>query len=456
MERTLPHNLEAERAVLGSILIENARLDDAAALVDGSMFFRKAHTEIWLALLALQERKIEYDLITLRDELERRQKLEDVGGAAYVSALVDGVPRSTNVDHYAQIVRDKAHLRRLIKVSSEVIEGAFTADVPAEDMIDLAIQRTAALGDGASQVEFETAETWMASTAEVITARIQDPRDVTGVETSVVKLDLLTRGFQPGSLYYVGARPAVGKSALALQMALHAAKNGIGVVYVSLEMSKQQLGNRAVALEAQVNAFKLSTGKIDEWEQRRVAAAWSRISGWPFYIIDAHNLTPARIRAMIRRMVARNGIRLAVVDYMQLLHDTERHQSRNHELEAISRGFKTMSLDLGISSIVLSQLSRPHKDHKGPPPIPRLTDLRDSGALEQDADGVFLLHRFPLKDDADTDTEDGLIIVAKQREGPNGLCKMHFIGSLTLWKERSIPAPEQQQELPSAAPWEER
>jgi replicative DNA helicase len=454
-DRPLPQNLEAERAVLGAVLVDNDRFDDAAAILDASMWYREAHRQVWIAMSAIRDRKIGLDLVTLREHLTNSGKIDDVGGAAYVASLVDGVPRSTNVEYYASIVRDKAQLRRLIRVSTENIEAGFTAEDSADEVIDLALARLASVGELAQQVEFESSYDWMTRTANAVIKRLEDPRDVTGVESGVIQLDRHTRGFQPGALYYIGARPGVGKSALALQIGLHAAKTGVSVMYTSLEMSKEELGLRAVAIEAQVDAFRLATGRISSYEQQRAAAAWDRISGLPFFIADAHNLTAPRIRALTRRMHTRQGIRLAIVDYMQLLKDSEKHFSRNAELEAISRGFKTLSLDLGIPMLVLSQLSRPPKEHKGPPPRPRLTDLRDSGALEQDADAVLLLHRTPFKDDADSDVEDAEILIAKQRSGPVGLVKMHFIGPITYWKERSIPAAEEQVPLPDAAPWEQ-
>lgn len=454
-QRTAPHNLEAERAVLGSIIIENARLDDAAAILDAGMWYRVSHRLVWLAMLALQDRKVGIDLVTLREQLERASQLEDAGGPAYIASLIDGVPRSTNLEHYAQIVRDKYQLRQLIRASVDNLNAAYEDGGSAEEIIDLALARIARVGEAATELDFEGAYDWMTRAASEVQKRLEDPREVTGVSSGIVALDRHTRGFQGSALYYVGARPGVGKSAFGLQVGLHAARSGVHTLYASLEMSKLELAIRAVAIESQVDAFRLSTGHITPYEQQRAAAAWSRIAEMPFKIGDAHNLTAPRLRAMIRRLHSRERVGLVIVDYIQLLKDTEKHFNRNSELEAISRAFKTLSIDLNLPIVVLSQLSRPPKDHKGPPPLPRLTDLRDSGALEQDADAVLMLHRYPVKEDASTDTEDGCIVVAKQRSGPTGMVKMHFIGPTTTWKERSSPPPlEKQQEFPDAAPWE--
>jgi replicative DNA helicase len=441
-----PHSLEAERAVLGAVIFENDSFDTAASLIDASMFWRDAHRRVWTTISGLRDKKVGVDLVTLVEDLKRTNELDEVGGPSYVASLIDNT-YATNIEHYANIIRDKAMLRRVIRASHENIRSAQESQATADEVVDKAISRIAQVGEQTQRVEFEDAHSWMVGVSTKIAERIDDPRHVTGVSSGIYKLDEHTRGFQPGSLVYVGARPGVGKSAFALQIGLYAAQHGFRTLYFSLEMSKEELGIRAVALEANVDAFRLATGHVSQYEQQLAAAAWSRIAEWPFEIADTHHITAPRLRAMVRRKHARDPVHLVIVDYIQLLKDGESHFSRNSELEAISRGFKTLSLDLGIPLVVLSQLSRPGKEHRGPAPRPRLTDLRDSGALEQDADTVVLLHRLPVKEEDAGNVEDAEIIIAKQRSGPVGMVNMHFIGTTTRWKERVITTPEKQQPL---------
>lgn len=443
--RTLPHNLEAERAVLGGILIDNAGFHEAFGVTDASEFFRKGHGAAFDGMVALKDRGIPIDLTTLKEELERTGQLEECGGPAYIASLVDGVPRSTNVRYYAGIVRDKAALRRLIFTANEILKGAYDASEDADTIIDSAERLVMEVGRSSSSGgEFVLADDWMAETWLQIDAANQTKRVVTGVPSGLPKLDRWTRGWQPSDVIYLGARPSAGKTSLMLQLALEASKHVMTGV-ISMEMSRKVIGMRAVALEAGVDAFNLMTGGLSHYEFQRAQKAKADIQARRFAIDDATGATATQLKAKVRRFASRYGLGIVFVDYMQLLHESGDFESRNQELARISSGLKSLARELDIPVFVLSQLTRQNA-REGT--SPQAHNLRDSGALEADADVVLLLHR-PNQHDEQKRLQDGdpaQLIIAKQRNGPTGSIQLQWIGEQMKFGEeasQTVRAPEQ-------------
>jgi replicative DNA helicase len=349
-----------------------------------------------------------------------------------------------NLPYYASIVVEKAKYRELIYGANRIIADAYEAELNADEAIDRAEALMMDIGRSAARSEFVLADDWVRELYTVIGHAIETKRVVTGVPTSLSKLDRYTRGLQPSDLILLAARPSVGKTAMALQMALYAAEHAM-TGFVSLEMSRRMVGLRAVALEGRVDAFKLMTGFLSDNEQGRVAHAMERIASKRLAIDDASGLTASQLRAKVRRLKARYGLGIVFIDYLQLVRLGEKSENRNLELSAISASLKDLAKDLDIPVVVLSQLSR---DAARTNRRPALHDLRDSGALEQDADLVMLIHRPNQGDDAKRmdDGEDVEIIIAKQRNGPVGVVKLHWIAEQMRFGE-ATESPEQDRML---------
>lgn len=438
-DRVLPHNIDAERSVLGAILIDNACFAEAVAVVDATSFFREAHARIWDAMVTLNDRQQPIDMLTLVTELQRTGHLERVNGPAAVAGLVDGVPRAMNVAYYAQIVRETATLRQLIYAANQILDDAYRADTSADQVLDDAERCVMEVGQSSVKSgEFVLADAWMDEAWAVIDKANQTKRVITGVPSGMPKLDTWTRGWQPSDLIYLGARPSAGKTSLALQLALEASKHTMAGL-VSMEMSRRVVGMRAVALEAGVDAFRLMTGQLTPYEFGRAQAAKAAIEARKFAIDDATGLTATQLKAKVRRLAARHGLGIVFVDYMQLLHEGGDFENRNQELARISSGLKSLARELDIPVFVLSQLSRDSAKTGG---IPQAHSLRDSGALEQDADVVLLLHR-PNQHDEQKRMADGdpaHLIIAKQRNGPTGSIRLQWIGEQMRFGEATYDA----------------
>lgn len=443
-ERTLPHSLDAERSVLGAILIENAALNEAAVVLTDRAFYRDAHGIIFKRMLGLSERHEPIDLVAVKEELDRHGELEQVGGAAYVAALVDGVPRSTNVEYYARVVREKHTLRQLIFAGNRILADAYAGTDDADQVLDRAEQTVMDVGKASVTGDFVLADDWMKDTHVQIAKAAETKRAVTGVPSGIEKLDIWTRGWQPSDLIYLGARPSAGKTAMALQLALTASLH-VMTGFVSMEMSRRVLGMRAVALEAGVDAFRLMTGSLSDFELQRAGKALGDISGRRFAIDDASGATATQLRAKVRRLASRHGLGIVFVDYMQLLHESGDQENRNQELSKISAGLKALARELDMPVFVLSQLSRQSAKENA---VPQAHSLRDSGSLEQDADVVLLLHR-PQQNATSGKFEDGeeaQLIIAKQRNGPTGMIRLQWIGAQMRFGQVAddTPAPKQE------------
>ena len=434
-ERTLPHNLDAEKSVLGAVLIHNEAFNYAVEIVQARDFFRDAHRRIFEKMERLSERGDAIDLVTLKEELIRAGELDAVGGPAYLATLVDGVPRSTNVEYYARIVKEKSTLRALIAVTAQISARAYEADDDPNTILDEAEQAIFSIAEDRVREGFVSMRDIVGESLPKIEQLFEHKRLVTGVETGFTDLDQMTRGLQAGDLVIVAARPSMGKTSLVLNIAEHASiKSGTTVGFFSLEMSREQLFVRLLTSVARIDSHRLMTGTVGQRDYQQLSHAIGVLSDARLYIDDSPGVGVLEMRAKARRLAAEHGLGLLVVDYLQLMTGRGRFENRTLELAAISRGLKCLAKELGVPVVALSQLSRApesRSDHR-----PLLSDLRESGALEQDADVVLMLYRADMYPDAKPEDEGRAeLIVAKQRNGPTGTVHLAFLKQHTRFED---------------------
>ena len=439
-ERTLPHNLEAERSVLGAILIHNDAFNVAAELVDSGDFFRDAHRRVFDTMVDLNERGQAIDLVTIKDELARSGDLDDVGGAAYIAALVDGVPRSTNVEHYARIVKERATLRNLIQSANRILGMAYRAEEDADTLLDQAEQEIFSIAEGRIHTGFVPLSDLVQGSFTAIEQLQEHKGLVTGVPSGFVDIDSLTSGFQPADLVIIAARPSMGKTSFVLNVAQHVGiKTDRSVGLFSLEMSKEQLFMRMLTAEAEVDSHRFRGGFLSESDYGRLSTALGRLADAKVFIDDSAGLGVLEMRAKARRLKAEHGLDLLVIDYLQLMQGRGRFENRTQELASISRSLKALAKELDVPVLALSQLSRApeaRSDHR-----PQLADLRESGALEQDADVVMFIFREEQYDPTPENENLAELIIGKQRNGPTGIVKLAFLKQHTRFANLS-PAQE--------------
>lgn len=437
-ERTLPHNLEAEKSVLGAILINNQAFNQAAEVIDAQDFFRDAHRRIFEKMVGLTDRNEPVDFVTLTDELTRSGELDEVGGPAYVSGLTDGVPRSANVEYYARIVKEKSTLRRLIQASNEVLVRAYDAEEDADDLLDEAERTIFSIAEGRMRSGFVKLSE-LVDGGYAMLEQLQASRGlVTGVPSGFVELDEMTSGFQKSDLVIVAARPAMGKTSFVMNIALNAAlEAGKSVGVFSLEMSKEQLFLRMLTSEARVDAHRFRGGFLGEQDYERLNGAFARLHDAKVFIDDTASAGILEMRAKSRRLKLEHGLDMLVIDYLQLMQGRGRFDNRQQELASISRSLKILAKELEIPILALSQLSRAtetRSDHR-----PQLSDLRESGALEQDADVVMFIYReevYAVSDEEKRPEVEGMaeIIIGKQRNGPIGSVPLAFLKQYTRFE----------------------
>jgi replicative DNA helicase len=431
-ERTLPHNLEAERSVLGAILVHNDAFNLAAQVIDSRDFYRDAHRRIFDRMVALNERHDAIDFVTLKEELTRSGELDEVGGPAYVASLADGVPRATNVEYYARIVKEKSTLRNLIYAANKIVTNAYEADQESDLILDEAESAIFAVADDRLKAGFVAMRDLVKDSFPKIEQLFEQKRLITGVPTGFVDVDEMTRGLQAGDLVIVAARPSMGKTSLVLNIAQYVASLGDQVVgFFSLEMSKESLFLRLLTSEAQIDAHRLMSGAIGGNDYHRISHALEKLNSMKLFIDDTANVGVLEMRAKSRRLQAEHGLNLLVIDYIQLMSGRGRFENRTLELASISRSLKGLAKELNVPIVVLSQLSRApesRSDHR-----PQLSDLRESGALEQDADVVVLIYRDDVynRDPNSPDAGTAELIVAKQRNGPTGVVRLAFLREQT-------------------------
>jgi len=445
MERTLPHNLEAEKCVLGAILINNHAFNQAAEVIDSQDFFRDAHRRIFDKMVGLTDRNEPVDLVTLKDELARSGELDEVGGPAYLAALTDGVPRSANVEYYAKIVKEKSTLRQLIQSANDVLVRAYDAEEDADTLLDEAERNIFEIADHRLRSGFVALSDLVAGSYQMI-EKLQEHRGlVTGVPSGFTDLDEMTSGFQASDLVIIAARPGMGKTSFVLNIALHCGIEAGKVVGIfSLEMSKEQLFMRMLTSEARIDAHRFRGGYLGENDYNKLAVASSRLHDAKVFVDDTPSVGILEMRAKARRLKLQHGLDMLVVDYLQLMQGRGRFDNRQQELAAISRSLKILAKELHIPILALSQLSRATEtrgDHR-----PQLSDLRESGALEQDADLVLFIYRedmYPGDAGGPPQQENvAEIIIGKQRNGPTGAVKLAFLKQHTRFENLAYGGPD--------------
>lgn len=424
-ERTLPHNLDAERSVLGAILMQNDAFEEAARLVDQHDFYRSAHRLIFQAMANLRTKKRVIDLVTLREELTRTGDLDDVGGSAYITALSDGMPHSSHVEHYAAIVKEKSALRSLIFAGNKLLAEAYEAERPAAELLDATHQQLFAISDRALTGGFVGASELVQATLSAIEQRAADGQEIIGVPSGFTDLDAMTAGFQRGDLVVIAGRPSMGKTGLVLNIAEHVAlRAGLSVGFFSLEMNKESLMMRLFASVAGLDHRRVRRGRLPDSEAKALSQASCRIGSAALAIDDSSALTVYDVRAKARALKASKGLDLIIIDYLQLMTGSAKAETKNLEVAAITKGLKGVAKDLNVPVLLLSQLSRePEKrgNHR-----PQLSDLRDSGCIEQDADLVIFIHREEYYAPTDENRGLGELIASKQRNGPTGAVRVTF------------------------------
>ena len=434
LEKGLPSNLDAERSVLGAVLLDNSAYNYAAELLIADDFSSDGHRRIFARMVTLGESGRPIDPVTLTEELLRTNELETVGGVAYLSALTEGLPRASNVAHYARIVKDKAVLRRLVHTSNSILHEAMDGSEDAADILGRAESAMLSVGEDRERDGLTTLGEVFKKTYRSLDDLLDRGSRITGLTTGFRRFDDLTCGLQSNDLILVAARPSMGKTAWALSVALHVAVKLFPprtVALFSLEMSKEALLIRLLCAEARVDSHKFRSGFLNKEEMQRLAQAMGRLAQAPIYIDDTPGLRLQGMHAKARRLKKEHGLALVVLDYIQLM-NAPRAENRNQEISALSRGLKALAKDLEVPLLALSQLSRA-PEHRGQEHHPQLADLRDSGSLEQDADLVAFLYRKDyylrmagqeVPDDVAGRAE---LIIAKQRNGPTDRVPLAFL-----------------------------
>jgi replicative DNA helicase len=422
-----PQNLEAEESVLGAMMISPGAIGAVSELLDASDFYRESHAKIYRAALALYAKGEPVDAITLTDELEERGEVDAVGGRPRLHALAALVPATANAAHYARIVREMATLRGLIRVGNEISRLGWERPGETAHLVDRAEQTVFDLSQARVTSEFTHIESLLKDSFERITALYEAGADVTGIPSGYRDLDRITSGFQPGNLIILAARPSMGKSALGLCMAANlAVRAEIPVALFTLEMSKTEVTQRLMCSEAKVESQRLRTGKLaaDDWP--RLTAACDKLAKAPIYVDDTGSITMMEIRSKARRLKSREpNLGLIVVDYLQLMTSGTSAENRVQEVSQISRALKVLARDLDVPILAMSQLSRAVEQRHDKRPI--LSDLRESGSIEQDADLVAFIYRDEYYNDESDQQGLAEVIVAKHRNGPTDSIKLSFL-----------------------------
>ncbi|MEJ5296425.1 MAG: replicative DNA helicase [Armatimonadota bacterium] len=443
--RTPPQNIEAEQSTLGSMMLSAAACETAAQILTKDDFYRPAHQTIFDTLLTLIDRGLPVDLITVCEQLDSRGELEKVGGREYIASLIDAVPTAANVEYYARIVEEKAILRRLIDVSAEIHELGFSESEDVTSLVDRAEHMVLQVGRRRLGKEFSDLSRLLHRAWESINHAYQNKGQTSGAPTGFEQLDRMTNGLQKGDLVIIAARPSMGKTALALNISVNCAlATKEPVAIFSLEMSSEQLVHRMISSLAKVDGHRMRSGYLRDGDWEKIVQISTKLEAAPILIDDSTDISAMAMRAKCRRLKAERGLGLVMVDYLQLMRWHRIVENRNQEISEIARALKGLARELNVPVIALSQLSRQTERREGNKPM--LSDLRESGAIEAEADVVMMIYRpdyYKQREarlaDAEEDDDGGLerpeepegevaeIIVAKQRNGPTGTVKLSFI-----------------------------
>jgi replicative DNA helicase len=434
-----PQNLEAEQGVLGSILLDNDVLHDVVGLLDVDHFYRDNHQILYRAIRDLYDLGKAIDAITISDELIRRDQFKAIGGDEFISQILGSVPHAANAKYYAQIVRQKAVSRALIESANHILQDGYSNNFTAEELLEDAERRIFAIAEDQSSSETVELRDVVTQAMDRIAARSEARHPISGVPTGYYDLDDITGGFQPEQLIILAARPSMGKTAIALNICDHAAVTSkIPVLFVSLEMGRVELAERLLCARSKVDGHKLRTGQnLGTREMTLLGKGYDELRSSPMFIDDSSSRTMLQITANARRLKLRQSIGMIVVDYIQLIDSDESRDSRQEQIAKISRRLKTLAREMKLPVVALSQLNRAVENREDR--RPRMADLRESGAIEQDADMILLLHR-PEYYDANDQPGIAEVIVAKNRNGATGTVKLTFLKNFTRFENLATVA----------------
>ena len=438
LEKTLPNNLEAERSVLGAILLDDKAFLSVFEILKPEDFYHDSHRKIFGRMIHLLNVSRPIDLITLNEELQKANELETAGGAAYLAGLTDGLPRALNIEYYAAIVKEKSTLRSLIRAANEIMARSYRDEDTADEILQAAEKAVFDIAGRQFRTGFREIAPIVGRVYQEIEARAHQKTTVTGLETGFKDLDKITAGLHPSDLTIVAARPGLGKTSLCLNIATHAAiRKNKNVGIFSLEMSEDQLVRRFLSSEARIDQSRINTGYLNKDDWRRLEQVRGDIAEARIYIDDTVNVPIAELRTKARRLSLEKGLDLLIVDYLQLMSGSvsSRYENRTQEIAQISRGLKGIAKELNIPVIAVSQLSRAVESRRGDDKRPKLSDLRESGSIEQDADIVMFIYREDAEDPAGEKNGTAELIIAKHRNGSTGTVPVAFSPMFTKFDD---------------------
>jgi replicative DNA helicase len=435
--RLPPQNIEAEQSVLGSLMLDKEAIVRVADILKPDDFYRTIHANIFQAMLELYEKNEPIDLLSLTNRLEEKKQLEEIGGASYLTSLVNTVPTAAHVVHYAKIIKNKKILRDLIETSHQIVQLSYQEPEDVENLVDTAEQKIFSISQKSINQKFLPVKDTLEEAFERIDKLHRGDGTIRGIPTGFIDLDNYLAGLQKSDLIVLASRPSLGKTTLALDFARHiAVKSKIPVAIFSLEMSKEQLVDRLICAQAEVDLWRMRTGRLSgegpDNDFQRIQQALDDLSAAPIFIDDTPSPTVLQMRTMARRLQAEHNIGLIIIDYLQMIQPRRLNDSPVQQVTETSRGLKALARELNIPVLALSQLSRAVESRS--PAIPKLSDLRESGAIEQDSDVVLLIYRED-KDKPNTDRKNiADIIIAKHRNGPTGRVELFFNESQVSFK----------------------
>lgn len=441
--RVPPHSLEAEQSVLGGLMLDNAAWDQVADLVREPDFYRHDHQLIYRAIGALADLRDPFDVVTLSEWLDRNGELERIGGLAYLSELAKNTPSAANISAYANIVRERGVMRDLIRTGNEIASSGFNSEgMDAPSLLDQAEQLVYSLSDQRSRasVGFQPIKDVLVQVMKRIDTLYRSGSDVTGVATGFTDLDGRTSGLQAGDLVVIAGRPSMGKTSFAMNIAENAALgSGLPVAVFSMEMPAEQLTMRMMSSLGRIDQHKVRTGRLGDEDWSRLTSALGMLNDAKIFLDDTPALTPTELRARCRRLKREHGLEMVVVDYLQLMQVPGTRENRATEISEISRSLKALAKELSVPVLALSQLNRSLESR--PNKRPMMSDLRESGAIEQDADVILFIYRDEVYDEDSPDKGTAEIIIGKQRNGPIGMVKLTFLNYITKFENfmRDVP-----------------
>lgn len=433
--RIPPHSVESEQSILGSILLDKDAIITVAETITPSDFYKDAHRVIYESMMALNNKNEPIDMVTLTDELRKRGYLDDIGGVTYLTSLSTIVPTTSNVKYYADIVKEKSVLRQLIKASNDIINLGYGSGESAENVLDFAEKKIFDISQERTNDDFKPINQVLMDTYDMIESIYSNKSDVTGVTTGFKDLNKKINGLQRTDLILVAARPAMGKTAFALNLVQNAAiKGNASVAVFSLEMSKEQLAQRMIAAQSNVELKKMKTGTLNDADWPRIISAMAVMSDAKIFIDDTPGIKINELRSKCRKLKMEQGLDLVMIDYLQLMESDSKNESRQQEISKISRSLKILAKELDCPVVALSQLSRAPEQRADHRPV--LSDLRESGAIEQDADIVMFLYRDEYYH-SDSEKKDlAEIIIAKNRHGETGSVELVWMGSIQRFGDK--------------------